>query len=159
VTARLEYENRYLALTAVGYQFDDPVRADVGMGDAKWLDVKVAASDGSTTWERIEACFSDGELHDLVGWLRALGSGDSGDASFEAVEPSLQFKAIWGAGYVRLNALFNLELHPDGRHHYDMTDPKVLSFELPRSAVERFANALENDLSRFPKPRGGRPER
>ena len=105
------------------------------------------------SWVRVEACFSDGELHDFVRWLRGLGSGDSGDASFAGIEPGLQFRAIWGVGRVRLNALFNLELHPDERHHYDEKDPKVLSFDVPRSAIQAFADALEDELTKFPEPR------
>ncbi len=153
MTARLEPENRYLILTPLDYQNGNPINAEVGVGDAKWLDIRVEASDGSRSWVRVEPCFSDIELHDLVRWLRALGSGDSGDASFEGIEPSLQFKAIWGVGRVRLNALFNLELHPDDRHHYDGGDPKVVSLDVPRSAMQAFADELESDLSRFPEPR------
>jgi hypothetical protein len=156
VTARLEYERRYLALTPLDYENGDPIQADVGVGDAKWLDAKVEASDGSTSWVRVNPCFSDSELHDLVRWLRALGSGDSGDASFQGVEPSLLFKAIWGVGRVRLSAMFNLELHPDGRHNYDENDPKVVTFDVPRSVMDRFADSIESDLSRFPD-RGSGP--
>ena len=152
MSARLEYDRRYLALTPLDYQNGNRMNADVGLGDAKWLDVKVEACDGSTSWERVDPCFSDLELHDLVRWLYALGSGDSGDASFEGMEPSLKFKAIWGVGRVRLNAIFDLELRPDAGPSRNAKDPTVVSFDVPRSAMEQFAGSLAADLIRFPEP-------
>ena len=153
MTATLQSGSHRVAITLLDYQFGDRSRASAGVGDASWLDVKVEADDGATSWQRVDACFSDLELYELVDFLRVSGAGDPLQERFEGIEPSLQFVARSDPKGLRLDVLFNQELHPDGRHYYDEADPKVLTFNLSPSDVGHFANELATDLRVFPDPR------
>ena len=155
MTSRLERGGRLIALTPIGYQFGDPVRADVGTGNSKWLNIRVEASDGSRSWERVDACFSDWEMFGLVRWLRGVGSSQYGEATFEGLEPSLQFNAVWSDGLIHLSSEFRLEMHPDWSREARPLDVTVVRFlELTRSDLDRFADEIAADLRRFPEPRG-----
>jgi len=153
VTAALQSGSNRVAITLLDYQFGDRSRASVGVGEASWLDVKVEANDGAKSWRRVDACFSDLDLYELVDFLRVSGAGNPPQERFEGIEPSLHFVARPESNGLRLDVLFNQELHPGGRHYYDEADPKVLTFELSPSDFRRFAEDLATDLRAFPDPR------
>jgi len=153
VAAKLVYGDRSLSLTPLDYEFADKTKSLVGVGEAHWLSIKVQAADGAERWERIDPCFSDVELHGLVRWLRSLESGNSGRSTFEGIEPSLQFSAQWMSDQVQFEARFCLELHPSGLEGSGTSDQKVIWMELPRTAIEEFADCLADELRPFPDPR------
>jgi len=153
MTAILQGKDRRLSLRILGYQFGDKAMANVGIDDDSWLLVEVEAQEGDLTWKRIDACLTVAEAYALARWLRGIG-GSSGEATFEGIEPSLQFRAIWARDRAHLDVLFSLELHPDDApHRHGVADPKVLRFlDLEPGMLATFATELDRELVQYPEP-------
>ena len=149
--ATLVDRERRLSIEPIGYQFPradggPSSRSYVGSCAAKWLRVRVDASDGTRSWTRIEPCFSDYELHDLSTWFAAAAGGAT-VPRFAPIEPCLEFEVAQGRDRVMLASVFDLELHPEIPPPYGA--PYRVTFSVEHARLREFSAAIANELLKY----------
>lgn len=137
-----------LDFTPLRYRSSDPGEHGLILG--------IQAEAAGREWACESACLEDHEVRRLVGALAAWTANPAAKADLEFLEPNVSFRLQAGAvPALKLRIGFSYDAHPSGRQH--VGDRFWASFEVSAEAVNAFAAALAEELTRLGRGGDGPP--
>lgn len=116
--------------------------------DANWLQVRIRARSGSSSWTASSACLLSWELVRLRDWLSALTTGVGATISF--IENELAFRFDRESG--KLVVVLDYALHPnESSYRYGVDTECLLELDWNERRRQEILTSLDALISRFPE--------